>query len=78
MRNFAKYILSLSPQKTSNTLKPNTTMKTNTYTMPSTTVMGSSKVADDKVPDLRDVLRMIGIQEVTANVFSLPNKKKKD
>ncbi|MCU0326752.1 MAG: hypothetical protein MUF45_16135 [Spirosomaceae bacterium] len=53
-------------------------MKTNNYTMPATTVIGSSKIADDKVPDLRDVLRMIGIQEVTANVFSLPNKKKKD
>ncbi|WP_337044556.1 hypothetical protein [Emticicia sp. 17c] len=27
--------------------------------------------------DLRDVLRVIGMKEVTSNVFSLPNKKKK-
>lgn len=53
-------------------------MKTNVYTMPSQNVMGSSKMTDDKVPNLLDVLRTIGIQEVAANVFSLPNKKKKD
>jgi hypothetical protein len=27
--------------------------------------------------DLRDVLRLIGMKELTNNVFSLPNKKKK-
>jgi len=27
--------------------------------------------------DLKDVLRLIGMKELTNNVFSLPNKKKK-
>ncbi len=48
-------------------------MKTNDYSLASGNAMA---IAEDQTPDLRDVLRLIGIKEVTANVFSLPKKKK--
>jgi hypothetical protein len=47
-------------------------MKTNDYSLANGTALA---IAEDQTPDLRDVLRMIGIKEVTANVFSLPKKK---
>lgn len=47
-------------------------MKTNDYSIANGNVLS---ISEDQTPDLRDVLRMIGIKEVTANVFSLPKKK---
>lgn len=34
-------------------------------------------LAIQEAVDLKDVLRLIGMKELTNNVFSLPNKKKK-
>jgi hypothetical protein len=47
-------------------------MKTNDYSLATSNVLA---ISEDQTPDIRDVLRMIGIKEVTANVFSLPKKK---
>lgn len=42
-----------------------------------TTISHKGLLPIHEVIDIRDVLRLIGLKEVTNNVFSLPDKKKK-